>query len=425
MQSRGRNNCPLVGLLCILAAAAANPILSHAATFFSNPPRLASLYPALWETAPIGTLWSDDFDRASLGTNWVALGSVNVAIVANELQLSQTNTDYSRQLYYQPWLTSSDHWTIRWAQRFAALNSSSAGVGVGWKNVQGAGGNNVNYNALLSGAGSSLGKMQIEKYDGSTQVNMNSGTAMILSAGDVVECSFARSFWTLTATASNRANAQVSTASFTFVPASDTTATPPISRVCLYPLGGTVFLDDLSFSIERRKPARFIQIGGSTSEGYLASSYSKSFVNVVQSNFIEAVCNESSSWNSVTNSLGVLPEILAHQPGTAILMIGGNDLFYNYPTTQWQSGYSNLVAQLQAGGSRVKHCLPTPRNTVNLLPLKNWLQTNYPAQDLIDCWTPLLTNTSSLKPIYDSGDGVHPNNAGHLLLGLIIRTNLP
>ena len=26
---------------------------------------------------------------------------------------------------------------------------------------------------------------------------------------------------------------------------------------------------------------------------------------------------------------------------------------------------------------------------------------------------------------YDSGDGVHPNDAGHLLIGQIIRTNLP
>jgi len=423
MQSPGRNNHPLRGLSGIFAALL--PFLSFGETFFSNPARLANLQPALWETSPIGFVWSDDFDRATLGTNWISLGSVNASIVGNELQLSQSNTDYSRQLYYQPWLTCSDHWKFRWTQRLSALNSSSFGVGVGLKNFQAAGGNNVNYNALLSGAGSSLGKMQIEKYDGSTEVLMISGSAMSLSAGDIVDCSLARSFWTLTATASNRANSQVSTATFTFVAASDSTATPPISRICLYPLGGTVFFDNVSFSIERRKPARFIQIGGSASEGYLASIYSKAFVNVIQSNYTEAVCNDSSSWNSLTNSLSVLPEILAHQPGTAILMIGGNDLSYNYPAAQWQSAYSNLVAQLQAGGSRIKHCLPTPRNTVNLLPLKNWIQTNYPAREIIDCWTPLLTNTSSLKPIYDSGDGVHPNDAGHLLLGLIIRTNLP
>ena len=408
-------------LLILLGLLSSSP----AATFFSNPSRVASLSPTGWETSPIGTLWSDNFDRASLGSNWTALGTVNATIVANELQFVQTNTDYSRALYYQPWLTCSDHWTIRWTQRFSALNSSSLGVGVGLKNFQAAGGNDVNYNALFAGAGASLGKCLIEKYDGATEVTMSSGNAISFSAGDTLDCSLARTFWTLTATISNRANAQVSSASFTFVPHVTTTTTPPISRVCMFPLGGTVYVDNFSFSIERRKPARFIQIGGSASEGEAASAYSKCFVSVVQSNYLEAICNDSGSWNSVSNAVSVLPEILAHRPGTAILMTAGNDLYYNYPTAQWQNGYSNLVAQLQATGARVKHCLPTPRNSVNLLPLKNYIQANYPAADIIDCWTPLLTNTSSLKPIYDSGDGVHFNDAGHLLVGSIIRTNLP
>jgi hypothetical protein len=386
---------------------------------------VASLYPSGWETSPIGVLWSDTFDRASLGTNWIPVSSVNVTIVGNELQFSQTNTDYSRQLYYQAWLTCSDHWTIRWTQRFSALNSSSLGVGIGLKNFQAAGGDDVNYNALFAGAGTNLGKCLVEKYDGSTEVTMGSGNAISFSAGDTLDCSLARTFWTLAATVSNRANAQVSTASFTCAPHVTTTATPPISRVCMFPLGGTVYVDNVFFSIERHRPARFIQIGGSASEGEGASTYSKCFVAVVQSNYLEAVCNDSGSWNSVTNAVSVLPEILAHQPGTAVLMIGGNDLLYNYPTAQWQNGYSNLVAQLKTAGARVKHCLPTPRNGVNLTPLKNYIQANYPAADIIDCWTPLLTNTSSLNPIYDSGDGTHFNDAGHLVIGSIIRTNLP
>jgi lysophospholipase L1-like esterase len=62
---------------------------------------------------------------------------------------------------------------------------------------------------------------------------------------------------------------------------------------------------------------------------------------------------------------------------------------------------------------------------VNLLPLKDWITANYPASDVIDTWTPLLTGTNTLNPAYDSGDGVHPNDAGHLLIGTIISTNLP
>jgi len=60
-----------------------------------------------------------------------------------------------------------------------------------------------------------------------------------------------------------------------------------------------------------------------------------------------------------------------------------------------------------------------------LRPLKDWITSRYPAGDIIDTWTSFVTNAFSLKPIYDSGDGVHPNDLGHLLLGQIIRTNLP
>ena len=92
---------------------------------------------------------------------------------------------------------------------------------------------------------------------------------------------------------------------------------------------------------------------------------------------------------------------------------------------QWQAQYSNLVAQLQLAGVLVKHCLPPPRNVVDVTPLKNWISTNYPSRDVIDVWTPLLQGTNSLNPAYDIGDGVHLNDAGHLLMGQIIRTNLP
>src|SRR5207249_10282118 len=127
--------------------------------------------------------------------------------------LDQSNINLSRQLYYQPWLTSSDAWIIRWSQRFAALNSSSFGVGVGIKNFQASGGNDRGYNGLFSGAGAYLGKMNIQRYDGSQHVLVSSGPAISVAAGDVVDCALTRSAWTMVATASNRANAQVSSTS--------------------------------------------------------------------------------------------------------------------------------------------------------------------------------------------------------------------
>src|SRR5262249_17063277 len=146
-----------------------------------------------------------------------------------------------------------------------------------------------------------------------------------LAAGDLVDCWVTRSGWTVTATASNRANAQVSSTSIVFSDPANLIA-PTISRVCFYPLSGRIYVDNISFTINRRKPARFVVIGGSSSEGYNASDYSKTYISLLQSNFTERLCNDSSSYNTTSNAVSVLPEILAQQPGTAILMIGGNDL---------------------------------------------------------------------------------------------------
>jgi lysophospholipase L1-like esterase len=398
---------------------------TQAQRFYRIVPGPIAVSEGTWETSEIGVVWSDDFNRSALGSNWVVLGSANVNILNNELQFAQFNTDYSRQVYYQPWLISSDEWTIRWTQRFGALDSVSYGVGVGIKNFQAAGGNDRGYNGLLLGTGPGLGQMQISRFDGAAQQPAAvAANAISIAAGDTIDCSLTRSGWTMTATASNRANAQVSTSTLVYSESSNLIA-PTISRVCFYPLGGTVYLDNISFKINHRKPARFIVIGASASDGYNASIAARRYVSVVQSNFFEAVCNDSSSYNTTTNAIATLPEILAHRPATAILMIGGNDLAFGYPASQWQTQYSNLVAQLQAKGVAVKHTFQTPRNGVDLTPLRNWIIAHYPAADIIDTWTPFVTNAFSLKPIYDSGDGVHPNDAGHLLLGQIIRTNLP
>jgi lysophospholipase L1-like esterase len=390
------------------------------AGFFSNPARVANF--GNWEATPIGAVWSDNFNRAALGTNWILLGGVNASIATNQLVFDETDIATTRQAYYQPWLLCSDQWTIQWSQRFEALTANSWGVGVGIKNFQAAGGNDRNFSGLLLGAGPDLGRMAIQRQDGTALIPLASGAPMVLTAGQTLDCSLTRSGWAFSATASNRANGQVSSATFKLSPP---LLTPTISRVCCYPLGGRIYLDDLSYTINHKKPARYIIVGASISEGYTATAYEKSYRQVIQSNFTESVCNDSSSFNTTSNSLSALPEILAHRPGTVVLKIGSNDLYFGYPASQWQTQYASLAALLRASGIRVRHCLPLPRNNVDVTPLVSWIYSNYPSNEVINTWTPFLQGAHSLNPAYDSGDGVHPNDAGHLLLGQIIRTNLP
>jgi lysophospholipase L1-like esterase len=148
-------------------------------------------------------------------------------------------------------------------------------------------------------------------------------------------------------------------------------------------------------------------------------------VRLLQTNYPQTVCNDSSSYNTTSDAISILPEILAHQPTTVILKMGGNDVQFGHPPGQWQTDYTNLVTQLRSNGIIAKHCLPIPRRNLDLTPLKDFILTNYPAGDVIDTWTPLLMGTFSLSTNYDSGDGVHPNDAGHAVISQAIRANLP
>ena len=44
-----------------------------------------------YEAADIGAVWSDNFNRSSLGANWIILGGANATIVSNQLCLAQTD----------------------------------------------------------------------------------------------------------------------------------------------------------------------------------------------------------------------------------------------------------------------------------------------------------------------------------------------
>lgn len=390
------------------------------AAFFSDPGRVAGLKSTpIWDSSDVGVVWSDDFNRATLGPNWVLVDGASASIIGDELFMSGGG-----EVVFAPWFICSDSWTIRWKQRFSALDANSYGIGVGLKNMQLYGGTNVGYNALLSGAAGWFGQFVIEQHYDVQQFKITNGPPMALAVGDVVDCSFTRAGFDMIATASNRANGQVTSSAFRYV-ATTSAQSPTISSVCIYGEGGPVYLDDISLTINRRKPARFIVLGDSISDGFGVTRYAAEYRSVIQSNYTTTVCNDSSSWNTTSNTLMAMPEILAHKPGTAILMIGGNDVFLNVPEAQWKTQYSNIVSQLESNGVLVKHCLPTPRNNVDLRVLKDWISTNYAGPNLIDLWTPLLNGTSGLKSAYNTGDDVHPNDAGHTLMGSIIRTNLP
>lgn len=114
-----------------------------------------------------------------------------------------------------------------------------------------------------------------------------------------------------------------------------------------------------------------------------------------------------------------LSEIIKLKPETAYIKIGTNDAFLAI----WQANIVSIVSTLENAGIRVVLISPPPRNTVDMTPYLTFLQAQYPTQT-IDVFTPLKAVAGTgLNATYDSGDGIHPNQAGHDLMAATVSAN--
>lgn len=118
-------------------------------------------------------------------------------------------------------------------------------------------------------------------------------------------------------------------------------------------------------------------------------------------------------------------EIIKLNPKKVLLMIGGNDILYSLPSATWQQNLKDIRTALTTAGIEVIHLFPTPRAGAS--QLINFIQ-NEPLfrTDLkIDTNTLLMNgNSDTLAAVYDSGDHLHPNEAGHVKIVEIINSVL-
>jgi len=61
-----------------------------------------------------------------------------------------------------------------------------------------------------------------------------------------------------------------------------------------------------------------------------------------------------------------------------------------------------------------------PENSEDLSAQQSFLASTYPTK-YIDTWTPLLNPPHGIQDIYNSGDNVHPNDAGNQVIKSVVN----
>jgi lysophospholipase L1-like esterase len=122
---------------------------------------------------------------------------------------------------------------------------------------------------------------------------------------------------------------------------------------------------------------------------------------------------------------------LALKPDAIIVNLPSNDQAGDYSQAEQQANYER-VARL-AANAQVKLWVSTsqPRNYAESSRLTSLMQTRgfvlqRFAPRTLDFWTPFARASGTIKPEYDSGDGVHMNDAAHAILAdIVIAAQLP
>jgi len=126
--------------------------------------------------------------------------------------------------------------------------------------------------------------------------------------------------------------------------------------------------------------------------------------------------------HNVTKALSLRPDVI-------LLALGSNDIGNAYAASEYQNNYDSIRAVAVRAGVRVWITTGMPRNMDStgrrkILNFRTWILSRY-APRAIDFFDTLGLADGSFNPNYNSGDGIHTNDRGHLSLYYrVVRANL-
>jgi len=360
----------------------------------------------------IGEIFSDDFERGSLGANYTEVGSPTVLMDGSNLVLSGGAANYDKYVRYDAWATCLEDWVLTINFQATTQTSAAEGLFVGVKTASAYGNRSV-IALFAHGSGASKGKTTL--LSGSSAPNtfavdaQRSGLAIL--AGDEIRMTVTRNGLTLTCLTENITQGVSKTVNHTFdLNYSSPRYMPNTGFPYFGTIGGTQTIRDWSFSTTQKKNIKTVVVADSLGHGVSASNLDNRWANELLDGSSNEWAVNSGGGDYTGSVLNKIDELILLNPEYVIMQLGGNDVRFGIPQVIAESNYTSIVNQLEATGITVIHCLAGADSNDNMTNWNNWLSLNYTT---IDCFTPLKDGGTGLNAAYDAGDGTHWNDAGH------------
>jgi len=113
-----------------------------------------------------------------------------------------------------------------------------------------------------------------------------------------------------------------------------------------------------------------------------------------------------------------------------IINLPSNDAAKKFSIIEQTQNFERVAAKADSAGIPLWVCTTQPRNLpdsgrMNLITIKDWVLSRF-GDHALDFWSELAVEDGSMRSAYNSGDGVHLNNAGHgVLFSRVVGADIP
>jgi lysophospholipase L1-like esterase len=181
---------------------------------------------------------------------------------------------------------------------------------------------------------------------------------------------------------------------------------------------GTITLTAMKIYAPMSKNVPYFLLGDSITQGRFASTYANGWGMVLRASNADKVVICGAPSATAGDWQTRMDIVLQATPRRVFVMLGVNDAGGGASLATYQTRMNSILSQLDAASIPVVLVSTTPTGNALLPTYNSWLAGL--GRPYIDVFTPLATG-NALAATYNSGDGVHPNTAGHALIASTVQ----
>lgn len=371
---------------------------------------------------------SANFGNGSLNTtNWQQTLSGTPTVTVDSLGVMHVtggpNTFFGSQWVYQAYKTLLSDFKVSVdiiANDKQSGNAAFLGGGISTRGLFNT--NNVDVVFCMSDGGAArTGKLIYNSDQGSA----DSSSALTYSVGDTIRLTYEKHNKIFTCTAQN-----ITTSSaIIFISADEGGAgSTGIGEIFggggfgVCHIGGDMYFKNMAVTTKTVLHPYCVIAGDSIGCGAAATVAAKYWRYVVQDNYPARTFGYFVAGGSklADHQNTYKARLIELAPTKLIIALGMNDVIAGTSTSAFQTDLSAMIADHQANGSIVYLCKITPNDTTDVSPwntaIINAAAAASPACTVIDMNTPLRGTGFAINASYHY-DGIHPNDAGQLVMG--------